>query len=245
MCFADFGFALGFPGTRVGGDGVILQKFFLKVFAPEGPTAAQGDVGLIATGGAAGGLPGEEFFVGAMAGGSIGEGTSLSEGRGEVEGGRTFGAVPEVPVAGVAEIFEAGDGGHFGADGIEVDVVAELAEGGAGLDEEGFVAALEEVTALITEAIETIGEGGLKPLHAGNKVAFGGFEREVEMVAHEDVGMEAPAGFAAGFPEAGREGGAGGGGGEDISAVITAIDDVVNGAGVFEAKFAGHSAKKR
>ncbi len=65
---ADVGFAAGFPGAGVGGQGVFLEQVFLECRAAQHPAPAQGHISLVAPDRPVRGLPGEKFFVGCMPG---------------------------------------------------------------------------------------------------------------------------------------------------------------------------------
>jgi hypothetical protein len=123
-----------------------------------------------------------------------------------------------------------------------VHVIANSFEvaGAGGIDRDGFVTSAEKVAGEFVAAVETAGICAEQPLHAGNEIGFGSFDNEVEMVWHEAIGVDLPGSFFAGGGESFDEGVAVVVVEENGFAAISTIEDVVDGAGVFDAKGAGH-----
>jgi hypothetical protein len=92
---------------------------------------------------------------------------------------------------------------------------------------------------LIAKAIKPIGKRRLQPLHASDEVSPRRFHREVEMIAHDHERMEQPLTTSAGREETCFKCGLGTRVREYPAAIIAAIDDVIDRAGEFEAKFVG------
>ena len=80
-----------------------------------------------------------------------------------------------------------------GAEGIQVEVMADLAQRFAFLDQQGLVAALKQVSAFAAQLVEPVGEGGLQPLHPRHQVALRCLQRQMVVIAHDDKRMEHPA----------------------------------------------------
>ena len=62
-----------------------------------------------------------------------------------------------------------------------------------------FVATAEEVAKVLVAAVEARRVGAEKPFHAGNEVGAGRFDDEMEMIAHQAVGVDLPGGFFRGL----------------------------------------------
>ena len=97
--------------------------------------------------------------------------------------------------------------------------------------------------ALAAQFVEAVGEGGLKPLHAGHEVARRGFDSQVVVVAHDHKGVKPPAGAFAGdeqavlerLPRAHRL--------EYKGPVVPAIDHVVDRPGEFQPQLPRHASQ--
>ena len=63
----------------------------------------------------------------------------------------------------------------------------------------------------------------------------------MEMIAHETIRMDLPAGLGAGFAEGGQESAMVEVILEDGLAAVATVHDVVDGAGIFDAEFTGHA----
>jgi len=88
--------------------------------------------------------------------------------------------------------------------------------------------------------VQTDGVGALKPAHALDEVGFGGFDDEVEVIAHEAVCMYLPRGFLTGLRECFQEIVTVGVIEKDVLSTIAAAHDVVNRTGILNAYLAGH-----
>ena len=82
---------------------------------------------------------------------------------------------------------------------------ADLPQGGPLLHEQALIPALEDMSPLVLVPIETRAEGRKQPAHPVHQISRRRFQRQMEMVAHDDEGMEHPAGFLTGFEEASLE----------------------------------------
>jgi hypothetical protein len=101
---------------------------------------------------------------------------------------------------------------------------------------------LKVVAAFVTNEIEAVGEGALKPMHSGDQVGLGSFEGDVEVVAHDDEGVEELGGFLTGGKQAVLESGARFIFLEEITPVVAAVDEVVNGTRENKPSFSCHEA---
>src|SRR5688572_19311906 len=124
-----------------------------------------------------------------------------------------------------------------------MQVVTELAQRGAFLDQQTLVAALKQVPAFAAQPVETVGKCRLQPLHPGDQVSLGGFEREVVVVAHHDKSVEEPAGFFASLEQAGLECHSRLLGSEDVGAIVPAVEHVITRSGKLQSQFTRHSMK--
>src|SRR2546430_14978301 len=89
-------------------------------------------------------------------------------------------------------------------------------------------------------AVKPRGVSAEEPFHAQNEVRQRRFEDEVKMVRHEAIGMNLPARFAAAFAERFKKTDAIVVIQQDSFAAIAAVHDVIESAGIFDAKLARH-----
>ena len=111
----------------------------------------------------------------------------------------------------------------------------------AAINGQSLVAAGEEVTAEFMANIEAFGVNAAEPLHAGNQVRFGRLQHEMKMVAHQTKRMKLPIGLATGFGEGLQEQSPVGVGAKDVLALVATVEHMINGAGIFNSKFPGHT----
>ena len=109
------------------------------------------------------------------------------------------------------------------------------------LDQERRVTALENMPVLPAEPVETVGKRALKPAHAIDQVARRCLQKEVIVVAHEDIRMEHPPRLRSRLRQTTQKRLPGSGVSEDIVAVIPAINHMVTGSGVLNAQFSRHA----
>ena len=109
------------------------------------------------------------------------------------------------------------------------------------LDQQGLITSLKQMAVFAPEAIEPGGQRALQPMHAFDQVGPGRFQRQVEMIAHDHVSVDAPAvdrgrlgqGAHKGFRRARAV--------KEVAPVIATIDDVVARAGVLDAQPSCHA----
>jgi hypothetical protein len=82
-----------------------------------------------------------------------------------------------------------------------------------------------------------------QPVHALDEVRLRSLEREVVVIAHESVGVDAPAHEGLGFADRCEKGLRFGRGEEEISPVITAVDDVVDRPWELDPELASHGTE--
>ena len=125
--------------------------------------------------------------------------------------------------------------------GVQMHVVAGGAEvvAAALVDDEGFVAAGEEVAEEFVAAVEAPGISAQKPLHAGDQIGLGRLGDEMKMIGHEAEGVDLPAGFFAGGTKGLQETAAVGVVAEGGFAMVAAAHEVVDGTGELNAQGAG------
>lgn len=92
------------------------------------------------------------------------------------------------------------------------------------------------MTVLAPKSVEAARERGLQPVQPGDEVAARRLKDQVVVIRHDDEGMQHPRAFLAGFEQARFERGASPRITKNPRAIIAAVDDVVNGAGKFDAK---------
>ena len=127
---------------------------------------------------------------------------------------------------------------HVVADGAQVAVAAAI-------DQEGLVTSAKEVAKEFVAAVEAAGVGAQEPFHARDQIGPGRLDHQMKMIFHEAIGMHLPGSFGAGLREGFEETPAVEVVLEDGFAAVAAAHDVVNGAGVLDAKFAGHAGRLR
>ena len=65
------------------------------------------------------------------------------------------------------------------------------------LDRRRLVAALEQMPVDLVPPVETLRVSALQPFHARDQISFWRLGQKVIMIAHQHVGMDAPAGLVA------------------------------------------------
>lgn len=133
-------------------------------------------------------------------------------------------------------------GNDTGPDGIEMDVINDAAQGIIVLDQERLVTALEKMTALVSEAVETAGEGTLQPVHAFNQIRTGRFKRQVKVIAHDGPRMQDPAVDLACFNKALLERFRCSVRPEQVFAIVAPIDHMVPGTAKLDSQFSRHES---
>ena len=123
----------------------------------------------------------------------------------------------------------------FGADGIEVNVLNQLAGVAVGLDEMGFEAALKEVSASAVAAVESDAVGGLEPAGSVGEVGAGCLEEEVIMVVHQAVAVDDETEAFCSLFEGLKEAFAVGNVAVDVTAFVSTSGDVVDSIFEFDA----------
>src|SRR5258708_29764069 len=89
--------------------------------------------------------------------------------------------------------------------------------------------------------IEPSSVRGIEPVHGSGEVGLGCLNDEMEVIGHQDTGGEAPAEAVDDLGEEGEEGLAISVGAEDGFALVAARGEVIDGAGIFDAKGTCHS----
>lgn len=130
-----------------------------------------------------------------------------------------------------------------GADGIEVDVIANSAEvtGRIAIDEERFVASAEDVAEKFVAVVEPNGVGAEKPAHAFDEIRLGRFGHQVKMISHEAICVKLPAGFLAGFSEGFKEILAIDVVEENVFAAISTTHEMVDRASILDSRLTRHA----
>ena len=62
----------------------------------------------------------------------------------------------------------------------------------AAIDDEGFVAAAEEMAENFVPAVEAAGVGAQKPFHPGDEVGQRRFQNEMKMILHQAIRVDLP-----------------------------------------------------
>jgi hypothetical protein len=83
----------------------------------------------------------------------------------------------------------------------------------------------------------------LQPFHALAEVRLGEFDREVEMIAHDDIRVNAPAEALRRLSQGSNKSFGGTLAVKQGAPVVAAIDHVVTGTGKFNAERAGHGGE--
>jgi hypothetical protein len=112
----------------------------------------------------------------------------------------------------------------------------------AALDQGRFEPPRKKMPKRLVSAVKTLGKGAQEPFHPGDQVGVGGLEHQVEMVSHQAVTVNLPAGFLAAFFQSGNEPVPVLVVAKDRFAMIPAIHHVVYGSGILDAQLAGHKA---
>src|SRR5258708_26934516 len=89
--------------------------------------------------------------------------------------------------------------------------------------------------------IEPPGVRAIEPVHTSGEVGLGCLNDEMEVIGHQDPGGEAQAEAVHDLAEEGEEGLAIGVGAEDGFALVATRGEVIDGAGIFDAKGTCHS----
>ena len=124
--------------------------------------------------------------------------------------------------------------------GVKMNVMDYTKEGGRILHQQRLVATLEKVPVLFAETIESGGEGTLQPVHTFDQVRLRGFERQMEVVAHDRIRVDAPVVADARLGKRGLEGCRSSTGLEDSTPVVPPIDHVVQRSLVLDSRHSGH-----
>lgn len=109
-----------------------------------------------------------------------------------------------------------------------------------GLDQDGVVAATEEVVPASVAVVEGPSVGAVEVAHAGREVRLRGFDDEVVVVSHQAPGVDAPVIAVLYAAQDVDEDGTVAVIGDDWPPVVTACRDVVVAAGEKDAMWAGH-----
>lgn len=144
--------------------------------------------------------------------------------------------------AGPAIVGEIGGPADLGSNRIEMNVVTQGAKSVDRVDDQSFVAALEDVSVFLTETIEARGESPLQPAHALGEVGAGSRECEVVVIGHDGPRVDDPADAVAGFAEAFQEGLLGALRAKDRRLIVAAINDVVDAGFGFQPESTCHVA---
>jgi hypothetical protein len=123
---------------------------------------------------------------------------------------------------------------------VEHDVAQQLQKMAFAVDDDGFIAALKDVTCALVASIDALGEDTVEVTHAGGQVALDGLDYHVVVVSHLAPGVHGPVKPLATL-------------GKDIepqySVCVNMVDfftaiapgsNVVDAAGDFDAQGAGH-----
>src|SRR2546423_8296247 len=89
-------------------------------------------------------------------------------------------------------------------------------------------------------AVETGSVGPQKPFHASDEIGKRRFDHEVKMIAHQAIGVHLPAGLFARFSQGRQKAVAVVVVLEDVFAATSAIDEVIDGSGIFDSELARH-----
>ena len=92
----------------------------------------------------------------------------------------------------------------------------------------------------LVPTIEPPRVGSQEPFHAGDQVGLGRLDHQMKMIGHQAPGMDVPAGLLTGLVQGLQEEFAVPVVLEDGLAPVTAIHDVVYGAGILDAQLSGH-----
>ena len=122
---------------------------------------------------------------------------------------------------------------HIVADGAQVAVAAVV-------HDEGFVTSAEQVAEKFVPPIKPRGVSAQEPSYARDEIAVGRLDDQMKMIGHETIRLHLPVGFGASLGERGEKAFVIGVIVEDWLAAITAIHDVIDRAGIFNARRAGH-----
>lgn len=125
---------------------------------------------------------------------------------------------------------------------IQVNVVADRQQIAiaAPVDDEGFVSATEEVTENLVATIKSGGVSAHEPPHASDEICTGRLDDEMKMIVHQAIRVNLPVGLGTSLAKGNEKALTIGVVAKDRLATITAIEDVINGTGVFDPECAGH-----
>ncbi len=107
------------------------------------------------------------------------------------------------------------------------------------LHNRGFIAATKQVSKKFVPAIETGGEGALKPFQARHRVRVGGLHDQMKVIEHLAAGAHLPTGFLSGLRQDVGEERPVPVALESGFAPVTAVQDLTNRAIIFEAEAFG------
>ena len=113
------------------------------------------------------------------------------------------------------------------------------------LQKDGVIATLKQMPTLCAETIEADGEGTFQPMHPFGEIGVRSFEGKMEVIAHDHIGVQSPVeattrrvhGALKRLSRAHRR--------KHITAIISAVDNVVKGARVLDASFSSHAEMQR
>jgi hypothetical protein len=124
-----------------------------------------------------------------------------------------------------------------------VDIVTDLTKDNGRLDRHCLKTPLKKRTMGRAILSDAVGKCGLEPLHTHREVALRGFNGGMEMVLHDDIGVQQPSATLASRPKAFHESRFGRFTGEELLAVMASIEHVVDSPWVGQTKFARHAGR--
>lgn len=95
------------------------------------------------------------------------------------------------------------------------------------------------MAAVVALSIDT-----LQPLHSRDQISFRRFHKQMVMISHKYIGMDAPAGFPAGVAKGGQESLPILIVAKDDLALVSARHDVIKGSGIFDAQSSRHDGDR-
>ena len=106
--------------------------------------------------------------------------------------------------------------------------------------DDGLVTSAKHVTKKLVPMIEPNGVGAQQPAHPVHEIGVGCFNHQVEMIAHQAIGMDLETGFRAGFGQRFEEIVAINIGFVDVLLAVATAHDVVDGAGILDSELSWH-----
>ena len=119
--------------------------------------------------------------------------------------------------------------------------MTELTQRSTRLHEQALVTAGKQMPSLVAKPVEAAGESRLQPLHAGDEISEGCFQREMEMIAHDHERVQEPRTALTRLEQRRLKGRPCFLVAKNPGAIISPVDDVVNRAREFESQLAGHA----